>query len=42
MSEGGVQPPKAAVPESHTVDTFQVPKAFHKYALKDHPSEASS
>lgn len=42
MSEGGVQPPKAAVPESHTVDTFHVPKAFHKYALEHHFCEASS
>ncbi|KAI7355030.1 Acetyl-coenzyme A [Hortaea werneckii] len=37
MSEGGVQPPKAAVPESHTVDTFQVPKAFYnKHPKKPH------
>lgn len=42
MSEGGVQPPKAAVPESHTVDTFQVPKAFYKYVLNHHVYEAGS
>ncbi|KAK4555675.1 acetyl-coenzyme A synthetase 2 [Recurvomyces mirabilis] len=30
MSEGDTQPPKGAVPEAHEVDTFHVPKAFHK------------
>lgn len=29
MSEGNVEPPKGAVvPEAHTVDTYNVPKAF--------------
>lgn len=30
MSEGNVQPPKAAVPEAHEVDTYHVPKPFFK------------
>ncbi|QIW96822.1 hypothetical protein AMS68_002340 [Peltaster fructicola] len=38
MSEGDVQPPKAAaVPEAHEVDTFHVPKAFFdKHPKKPH------
>lgn len=37
MSDGSTQPPKAAVPEAHEVDTFHVPKAFFsKHPKKPH------
>lgn len=37
MSEGSVQPPEGApVPESHTAETYHVPKAFFEYVGRGH------
>lgn len=37
-----MQPPKGAVPEAHTVGTYQVPEAFYKYAFRQGNLSSSS